>query len=92
MKKSLQNTSIYKKKKKKTQLTKKKKKILIKKTKKKKTRLTEEKENVLLKNTEILNACKNFSQKTWEMTQKQLSKHIKPKTSESQNKKLVKQT
>ena len=80
MKKSLQNTSIYKK-------------------KKKKTRLTEEKENVLLKNTEILNACKNFSQKlyyknqkTWEMTQKQLSKHIKPKTSESQNKKLVKQT
>ena len=73
MKKSLQNTSIYKK-------------------KKKKTRLTEEKENVLLKNTEILNACKNFSQKTWKMTQKQLSKHIKPKTSESQNKKLVKQT
>ena len=80
MKKRLQNTSIYKK-------------------KKKKTRLTEEKENVLLKNTEILNACKNFSQKlyyknqkTWEMTQKQLSKHIKPKTSESQNKKLVKQT
>ena len=80
MKKSLQNTSIYKK-------------------KKKKTHLTEEKENVLLKNTEILNACKNFSQKlyyknqkTWEMTQKQLSKHIKPKTSESQNKKLVKQT
>ena len=83
MKKSLQNTSIYKKKKK----------------KKKKTRLTQEKQNVLLKNTEILNACKNFSQKlyyknqkTWEMTQKQLSKHIKPKTSESQNKKLVKQT
>ena len=79
MKKSLQNTSIYK--------------------KKKTSCLTDKKGKVLLKNTEILNACKNFSQKlyyknqkTCEMTQKQLSKHIKPKISESRNKKLIKQT
>ena len=69
----------------------------LKQKKKNRTRLVDDKSKVLLKNTKILNEYRNFcqklcnKQKICETTQKELLKHIKPKTSETENQKLKKQ-